>query len=75
MNEGTRIARSAYEKLMLLEGDAFWNEFYSYRASDLHSKTPIPLDGPMVPGGGSKSGKRKKSPKGNKVYIDQWSGI
>lgn len=64
-------ARSAAEKLMEKTGDEFWQEFYGYRASNLHEKPVNPLDGQIVLGGGSKSGK-KKSKKGNKPTVYVW---
>ena len=51
-----------------------WAEIRKYRQPSLHDKTPLPLDGPTAPGGGSKS-KVKKSRTGNKVFTDVWSGF
>lgn len=39
-----------------------------------NSQVEVIVGGGPKPGGGSKS-KRKKSKKGNKVYMDPWSGI
>lgn len=65
-----RDARSAAEKLMQKEGDDFWAEFGSYRASDLREK-PVLHGGAIVLGGGG-SVKRKKSKKGNKPTVYVW---
>lgn len=68
-----RDARSAAEKLMQKEGDDFWAEFGSYRASDLREK-PVLHGGAIVLGGGAKAGK-KKNKRGNKIYQDAWEGV
>ena len=62
------------ERFASMTEDERWAEMYKYHPPSLHDKTPIPLDGPSAPGGGSKS-KVKKSKTGNKVYTDVWEGI
>lgn len=55
--------------------EEFWPWFHlGIRANHANYKEPLPLDGPSAPGGGSKN-KATKSKKGNKVYVNVWSGF
>ena len=62
------------EEFGKMSEDERWAEYRKYKPPSLHDKTPIPLDGPSSPGGGSKA-KMKKSRTGNKVFTDVWEGI
>lgn len=62
------------EKFNAMSEDERWADYFKHHPPSLHDKTPIPLDGPSSPGGGSKSN-AKKSKKGNKVFTNIWEGI
>ncbi|MCM1564910.1 MAG: hypothetical protein NC238_02940 [Dehalobacter sp.] len=52
----------------------FWDWWCHTTSPNIHEKEVIPGGGGVVKGSGSKS-KGKKDKKGNKVYVDPWSGI
>jgi hypothetical protein len=68
------IKRDMHSEFMAMTPDECMNWFYGYRVQGLHYKEPIPQDGPSTPGS-SKSGKVKKSKRGNKVSIEPWTAI
>lgn len=65
---------SWHEWYMKLSHEERMDWFYSNKVQGLHHKEPIPQDGPSSPGS-SKSGKIKKSKRGNKVSIEPWTSI
>lgn len=59
------------------ESEEFWKAWAKTSPPDPQNRTREPIasmSGPVARGG-SKAGRRKKSSKGNKVYIDSWEGI
>ena len=56
--------------------EEFWTWFNKgIRPGDLHAVEPYKaMSGPSEPGGGAKAN-TKKSKKGNKVYVDVWTGL
>lgn len=62
------------ERYLALSPEEGLEEFYKFKTPDIHSKEPIPA-GNGLPGGGSRSGRRKKSNKGTKIPIEPWTSI
>ncbi|WP_407310546.1 hypothetical protein [Desulfosporosinus sp. SB140] len=60
------------ERFLTLSPDEGLNEFYSKHTPDLHHKEPLPLDGGVVHGGGSKSKRHKKPPRTMAEYLKTW---
>ncbi|EHQ88263.1 hypothetical protein [Desulfosporosinus youngiae] len=57
------------ERFLALPPDEALEQFYSKHPPNLHHKEPLPLDGGIVPGGGSKSRNHKKPEKKTPEYM------